>query len=179
MLQYKGQGLTLEGNMAGETIANSKLSYNAMGNLQYVGVCKVGLIDSDTRHFLSELLYDGVGNLIREVFATNQRYTGATNITVDLTNPEALITLTAGDVNEIKKGDKLYIDTIANAGVWVTVERKESSNSVSIGITDSALLTAEVATVIGATDVKIELLNDSNKQFDKRRWDIRDLYIYA
>lgn len=177
MQQHKGQSFVLEGNMVGEQIANSKLSYDAMGNLEYIGVCKVGVIDSDTRHFISKLIFDAMGNLTRELFAINQRYTGATNVTVDLTNPEAEIILIAGDVNEIQKGDKIYINTLLNPETWLTVQRKTSSNSVVINMIESAGLTAEVGAAVTPTDVRVEL-TDKNKPFERRRWDLRALYIY-
>ena len=191
MNNHKGQSLILEGNGVGEFISNLKNSFDAMGNIEYSADCKLGMPDGDCRHFITKFIYDGIGNLTKTEIATNQRYTGATDITVDLTNPQAIITCTNGDFREVlpfmytdvtqqvKVGDRLYINTILNPAIWVVVEKiGATSNSVIITAETSSLLTAEVGTPVLSTDIILELNHDLTKPFDKRRWDIRSLYLY-
>ena len=179
MLQHKGQGFVLEGNMAGERIANDKCSYDSMGNLEYAASCKYGTEDMHIKHYIERLVWDSVGNFIRKEVATNRRVVGATDVTVDLSTTQAVISGTGADFTEVQNGDIIFINTPANTNISVKIHEKIDSSSVRIGVEDSTNLTAEVGTIISAEDLILSLENPSNKDFDKRRWDIRELYIYA
>ena len=171
--------MVVDGNGVSEFIANMKNSFDALGNLEYTADCKLGVVDADPRHFITKFLYDALGNLTKTEIATHQRYTGATDITVDLTVPAVpVITCTGADFAEAVLDDRLYINTILNPTVWVRIQSKVSATSVIIKGEDAALLTAEAATPVAATDIILELNNEATLDYVKRRWDLRASYLY-
>jgi hypothetical protein len=178
MKQYKGQVQVVDGNMAAASIGISKIERNSVGNIKYLGECGTGTPDSNNKHFITQLYYDTSLNFIGDKVATNRRYTGATDITVNITNPEALITCTGANFNEANLGDTLYFTTVTNTEKQITIKEVVSDTSVRATLDTSSGLSAETATVVASTDLILTLNHESTKDYNKRRWDSRDYYIY-
>jgi YD repeat-containing protein len=175
--QHKGQLQTVDGSATGEYVITNLFDNNADGSPQYIGEAKFGTLQNDNRWWITQYRYDGLHNLIGAYTATSQVSSGATAVTVDTTsNPGfATITLTGGDVSYISINDGLFLQTPSNSIKGTLVAQVILPNQVLVAVP----ATPETNTPIATFDVTFKLNSEDLKGFDKRRWDLRSLYVYA
>ena len=181
---YKGQGVVVEGSLAGETIIITKFAYDTTLSLEYLGEAKIGTKVSDNRWFIQKFFYDSTLSLTDIKTATNKTTVGATSVSIDATNPNIpIITINNGDFSEIRDGDSITLTTALQTISGLPV-RKISDTQVSInfiadcGSPPATAVISESNVPISVTDLVMTLSSDYTKDFARRRWDNRERYIY-
>jgi hypothetical protein len=176
---HKGQTQVFEGNQLGEPISNTKLAYDSAFNVEYIGECKVGINDSERRHYIEKFEYDSSFNLTIVKISQNILKGNSTIISIDTTSNSSHIKviLTNGDCSEINIGDDVLIVTgsqaikgniVKNVGVsefWFL--KKDNANTIE-----------ELNITILPESILYYLQHETTKDYVKRRWDLKDRYIY-
>ena len=182
--RYKGQIQVLDGSHVGEAVVICKFSNNSVGLTQYMGEAKSGSKEYDHKFYLQKLIYDDICEVSCILVACNIISTGADTVSVDTTsNPGFVkITITNGSFQEVCEPgrDRIKINTPSNK--WSSIiDQKLSDTEILVSFTpqEKALPIDETATPIAQEDLLITLESEETKDFSKRRWDLRDLYIYA
>ena len=177
---YKGQDQVVQGSPTGEYLVITRFDYdNSCGDPKYIGEAKIGSAEIDSKWHIELLEYDSVGNLVVIKTATNQILTGSTEITIDPTYGTAeqtLLTLADGTFHEhyVKPGDYIKLDTALNFIRNAEIQEVLSDTQVVI----KAVGVSEVSAALDPEDLIITLQNELTKDYAKRRWDLRALYIY-
>lgn len=174
--RYKGQIQTYEGSPTGESIVTNLFEYNTVGLVSILGETKIGSKENDFKWFLSKFEYDPTYNVSAIRTAINKVSSMAPTVTVDTTSNPGFTRIEAigGDLEVVSKGDLVFLDTGSNAIHGARIIQKISDTEVLIAET----ATNETATSISPNDLLFSLESDLIKNYDKRRWDKRALYIY-
>jgi hypothetical protein len=181
---YKGQGVIVEGSLAGETIIISKFAYDSTLSLEYLGEAKAGTSPSQNKWFIQKFFYDSTLSLTDIKNATNRTNVGATMVSIDASNPNLpIITISNGDFSEVNSGDTISLTTPTQNVSGYPI-RKISDTQISInflqdcGQPPAVSVLSETNTSISLNDFIITLSSDATKDWAKRRWDHRDRYVY-
>ena len=165
--EYKGQTLVIDGSKSGASVVITRLSYDSAFNLQFIGEARYGSKESDQYWYLEKLSYDAAFNLESIETAQNVRQLGTTSDT---------LTFDVDDNTKFTASEDLFLsdlnvdDTLNNLRITAINGRE---------FTLSGTLQPDPMTpTIDASTVTVTLENYVTKDFNKRAWTIRNLYIY-
>lgn len=183
---HKGQVQVVEGSAVGEFYVVPKFAYDSAFNVEYLGEAKIGKPDNSYSHFINKFIYDPAFNLLRILIATNRLVCDCTDVTI-ATIGDARVRVTAnnGDFassfvdarGKENERDILLLTTGINEINGKIIE-KVSETEVIVDIMDNSSITPEVNAIISTSDMIMQLNNPKTKDFVKRRWDLRERYIY-
>ena len=156
--EYKGQTLVIDGSKSGASVVISRLAYDSAFNLEFSGEARYGSQNSDQHWYIEKLSYDSAFNLVSIETAQNSRLLGSTGVLVVADNVVTIPTDTF-------ISDLSVDDTLNNLRI-VSISGQDITLSGPLGTTDPTLVT-------------VVLENYVTKDFNKRAWDLRELYIYA
>lgn len=176
--RLKGQLQIVEGSPTGEPIVISKIDYDSCFNPKYVGEAKVGSQDNQHVFFIQKIEYTSAGEIAAIKTAMNQTLTGATSFTLDTSYGTGLTLLTIpdGDFEQACIGDEIFINSGTN---FAKVRVETIVDSTSIVIQTEDLVDETNTPITSAQELLLILKNESTKDFARRRWDKRNLYLYA
>ena len=176
---YKDQLQIVEGSGVGEANITTKLAYNVSNAIEYIGESKIGITDRQNNHYIQKCIYDVSDNLIRIVVALNRTNCNITQINLTIIGPSKVrVEAVAGDFIEVNIKDSLMLDTGTQI-ITGAVSQKESDTIVLVELNNASALIDEVGTIIGLNDLIVALEYSTTKDFDKRRWDRREQYVYG
>lgn len=177
---WKGQDLTLEGSgSAAEFPFTSKFDYNCIAQLEYFGECKNAKKDSERCHYIEKYVYNCIGFPETMLVAQNRIMADCTDISISIDGSYILITANNGDFTEANVNDLLYLKTPTQSLMNAKIVKKISDNQVALMVSDYPLIVAEPNAIINIDDCIIQLEHDLTKDYNKRRWDRRALYLFA
>ena len=155
--EYKGQTLVVDGSKSGASVVITRLSYDSAFNLQFIGEARYGSKETDQYWYLEKLLYDSAFNLETIQTAQNRRLLSTTGTLII-------------NVNEVTVPADTFLSDL-NIG--------DTLNNLSIISINGLIITLSgPLTVTNSNEVTVILENYVTKDFNKRAWTIRDLYIY-
>ena len=158
--EYKGQTLVIDGSKSGASVVITRLSYDSAFNLQFIGEARYGSKESDQYWYLEKLSYDAAFNLETIETAQNVRQLGTEGtITIDETDGRMITLPSQTFISDLNVGDILNNLTIES-------------------ITGFNLTLSGIFTDTNPNEVTVTLENYVTKDFNKRAWTIRNLYIY-
>jgi len=177
--QYKGLTVTLEGSPTGEAITTSKFSYNSLLMVEYIAEVKIGILDSEPRHYINKMEYNPDTTLNRITTAQNILSTGASQVSVQILSPlEAKIIVSLdGNFLSVNEGDWFYINTPSN-NKRVNVIGTNPNNLQEIIVQNMGFI-SETSTPITENIVNITLEHSLTKDYSRRIWDLRTRYFYS
>ena len=159
--ELKGQTLVLPGSRSGASTIVTELAYDSAFNLEYIGEARYASPTIGLHWYIERLSYDAAFNLIRIQTAQNLRILGTTGTLTDMGNntyqfpPGTLFfDLQVGDMINQKPITALSADGI------FTLDRPLPADQLSLN------------------ELVATLENYVTKDFNKRAWDLRELYIY-
>ena len=156
--EYKGQTLVIDGSKSGSSIVVTRLAYDSAFNLEFIGEARYGSAETDQYWYIERLSYDSAFNLVNIETAQNQRALGPAGSAISISG--SVVTVPADlFISDLNPGDLLdNIPIVSINGVEIT-------------------LSGTLGTTV-ANDVVVTLENYIVKDFNKRAWTIRNLYVY-
>lgn len=177
--QHKGQLQTVEGSPTGEYHVINRYDYNQLAAVELLGEARFGAHDNQFKWYIQKFEYNQLAGISAIKTASNRIQTLATTASVDtLSNPGFVkLTVDSGaDFELVNVGDKVFLDTGTNEIGGQLIKQRLSPTSFLIEIFPGAV--NESNTSISPDALQITLEADECKDYDKRRWDKRRLYIY-
>ena len=182
--EIRGQTLVVEGSRSGASTIQSKLSYDAAFNLQFVGESKFGTLETENKWYLERLFYDAAFNLIDIKTASNTLLMRINSATASAAN---VITLT-GERSTILIGNDIIPsidlqfsviqpnDFVRIDGNLLQITSKEiDGDNFNLILSSSPFAGTGTETF---DEVPITLESPLYKDFNKRSWTLRELYLY-
>ena len=159
--ELKGQTLVLPGSRSGASTIVTELAYDSAFNLEFIGEARYASPTNGLNWYIEKLTYDSAFNLIRIQTAQNLRRLGTTGDLTDTMNPDAneYIFPDGSSFFDIRVGDS--IDRIPVTRI--------SGNTITL---------LEPLSRLTLSELILTLEEYSTKDFNKRAWDLRELYIY-
>ena len=162
--EIKGQTLTIDGSRSGASIPITQLAYDSAFNVEYVGEAKFGTPNSDNKWYIERFFYDAAFNVIEVRPALNRISL------LNFTYANGDITLTGDLISQIL--------TVVNVNDSILLT---DSSGASLTSTVSSISNPIISTGLGDFDpvsIAVTLEGRNAKEFSKRIWDLRNLYIY-
>lgn len=177
--EYKGQAVVLEGSKSGESLPVFKMAYTSVGDIEYFGEAKYETSELKRKWFIEKVEYDVNYNVIARKTAINKIYSGAGTVTIDVDTNDPLITLTINaEISQISVNDDIWL-TIASESVDVSgIITEISGNVMKVNVQGQTGIVNKTGIAVGATDCIFQLNHPDTKDFAKRVWNLRELYIY-
>lgn len=176
--RIKGQIQVYEGNYNAEPVVQTLFDYNQLCMVELIGEAKFSIQENDNRWFIQKVIYGPCGCVVAGMkTAVNKITTGTTSVTIDPISvaPHTKITFNDGDIEEVAVNDFLYLTTPLNHMANVMILQKPATNVL---IVDQVGIVEVAAAPTNPESVYIKLESDYKKDFDRRRWDKRRLYLY-
>ena len=180
--EIRGQTLVVEGSRSGASTIQSKLAYDAAFNLEFVGESKFGTLETDNKWYLERLFYDAAFNLIDIKTASNTFIMRINSAQIDIAN---VLTLT-GERSTVLIGNDVTpsIDLQFNAiqpddfvrigdNLLQIISKEIDGDDFNLTLSPNTLTLNQ-----SFDEVSITIESPLYKDFNKRSWTLRDLYIY-
>ena len=177
--EIRGQTLVVEGSRSGASTIQSKLAYDAAFNLEFVGESKFGNLETDNKWYLERLFYDAAFNLIDIKTASNTFVMRINSAIAQSTNTLVLTgeTSTVLIGNDVVPSINLQFESI-NVNDFIVIDGMQSQ-VVAKDTTDFTItLSSDILTSPSYDEVSIIIESPLYKDFNKRSWTLRELYIY-
>jgi hypothetical protein len=177
--KFRGQDQVFQGSPTGEPIVITRFDYlNACGTLKYYGEAKICSEEIDCKWHIECYENDSYGNITAIKTAINQITTKASTITVDTTSNPGFtrLELSGGTFfpGYLNINDRIKLETGTNSFRRVPVEQILSDTEILI----SQTAIDETNTPISDEDLIITLEAETTKDYHRRRWDLREYYLY-
>ena len=156
--ELKGQTLVLPGSRSGASTIVTELAYDSAFNLEFIGEARYASPTSGLHWYVEKLSYDAAFNLIRIQTAQNLRRLATT-----------------GDFTDL--GNNTY--QFPEGSFFSDIQAQDSIDQIPItSITGDTIVLARPLSRLSLSTLILTLENYTTKDFNKRAWDLRELYIY-